>query len=81
MGRGDVIELQLKDGGMNGTILQRVSVLDGIEEVYELKGRVAVLALNATSKFPELIDLIEGVGGVYPISRSAETRSRTCSFT
>lgn len=78
MGRGDVIELQLKDGGMNGTILQRVSVLDGIEEAYELKGGVAVRALNATSKLPELI---EGVGGAYPISRSAETRSRTCSFT
>jgi hypothetical protein len=81
MGRGDVIELQLKDGGMNGKILQRVSVLDGIEEAYELKGRIAVRALNATSKFPELIDLIEGVGAAYSISRSAETRSRTCSFT
>ena len=63
MGKGDVIELQLKDRGMNGTILQRVSVLDGIEEAYELKGRVAVRALNATSKLPEVIDLIEGAGG------------------
>jgi ABC-2 type transport system ATP-binding protein len=63
MGKGDVIELQLKDGGMNGTLLQRVSVLDGIEEAYELKGRVAVRAINATSTLPELIDLIEGAGG------------------
>ena len=63
IGKGEIVDMQLKDRGMNGTILQRVSVLDGIEEAYELKGRVAVRALNVTSELPELIDLIEGVGG------------------
>jgi|BarGraIncu00431A_1022009.scaffolds.fasta_scaffold03012_6 ABC-2 type transport system ATP-binding protein len=63
MGRGDVVELQLGDIAMNDAIIQRVSTLDGIEEAYELKDRVAVRALNAPSKLPELVDLIEGAGG------------------
>jgi ABC-2 type transport system ATP-binding protein len=63
MGRGDVVELQLGDIAMNDAIVQRVSTLDGIEEAYELKDRVAVRALNAPSKLPELMDLIEGAGG------------------
>lgn len=63
MGKGDIIELQLKDGKINEAILQRVNSLNGIEEAYELKGRVAVRALNATSKLPELIDLVEDAGG------------------
>ena len=63
MGKGDVVELQLEDIAMNNAIVQRVSTLDGIEEAYELKDRVAVRALNAPSKLPELIGVIEGVGG------------------
>ena len=63
MGKGDVIELQLKDSAMNKTILKSVSAHHDLEEVYELKGRVAVRALNATSKLPEIIKVIEGAGG------------------
>jgi len=63
MGKGDIIELQLSDRAMNGTILQRVSALDGIEEAYTLNGRVAVRALNATSRLPDVINLIESAGG------------------
>jgi ABC-2 type transport system ATP-binding protein len=63
MGKGDVIELQLKDSAMNKAVLQRVSSCSGVDEVYELKGRVAVRALNATSKLPEIINLIESAGG------------------
>jgi ABC-2 type transport system ATP-binding protein len=63
MGKGDIIELQLKDPAMNDAILQRVKARGGVEEVYELKGRIAVRALNATSMLPELINLIEGAGG------------------
>jgi ABC-2 type transport system ATP-binding protein len=63
MGKGDVVELQLGDIAMNNAIVQRVRTLDGIEEAYELKDRVAVRALNAPSKLPELIGVIEGVGG------------------
>jgi ABC-2 type transport system ATP-binding protein len=63
MGQGDIIELQLADRTMNGTILQRLNALDDIEESYELKGRLAVRALNATSKLPGIIDVVEGAGG------------------
>jgi ABC-2 type transport system ATP-binding protein len=62
-GRGDVVEMQLDDITMNNAIVQRVSTLDSIEEAYVLKDRVAVRALNAPSKLPELIGLIEGAGG------------------
>jgi ABC-2 type transport system ATP-binding protein len=63
MGQGDVVELQLADHMMNGTMLQRLTALDGIEEAYELKGRLAVRALNATSKLTEIIEVVEGAGG------------------
>jgi ABC-2 type transport system ATP-binding protein len=63
MGQGDIIELQLADRTMHGTILQRLNALDDIEESYELKGRLAVRALNAASKLPGIIDVVEGAGG------------------
>src|SRR5665811_1727536 len=69
MGRGDVVELQLGDIAMNDAIIQRVSTLDGIEEAYELKDRVAVRALNAPSKLPELCLLYT--------SRSPRDRTRS----
>ncbi|MGZ4934889.1 MAG: ABC transporter ATP-binding protein [Halobacteriota archaeon] len=63
LGKGDIIELQLADHTMNETLLQRIRALNGIEEAYELKGRIAVRALNATGRLPDVIDLIEGAGG------------------
>lgn len=63
LGKGDVIELQLGDLSMNETVLRRLSTLDGIEEAFTLKGRVAVRALNATSRLPDVINLIEDAGG------------------
>jgi ABC-2 type transport system ATP-binding protein len=63
LGKGDIIELQLADHKMNGRVIQRLSSLQGIQEVYTLKGRVAVRALNAASRLPRVISLIEGGGG------------------
>lgn len=63
MGKGDIVELQLADRSMNERMLTRIRALNDIEEAYELKGHLAVRALNATGKFPELLDLIEGAGG------------------
>jgi ABC-2 type transport system ATP-binding protein len=63
MGKGDIVELQLADRSMNERILTRICALNGIEEAYELKGHLAIRALNATGKLPELLDLIEGAGG------------------
>ncbi|MGZ4849081.1 MAG: ABC transporter ATP-binding protein [Halobacteriota archaeon] len=63
MGTGDIVELQLADRTTNGTISQLLNALDGIEESYELKGRLVVSALNATSKLPKIIDVVEGAGG------------------
>ena len=59
LGKGDIIELQLAYRAMNETLLQRLRALDGIEEVFRLKGRVAVRALNASSRLPDIINLIE----------------------
>ena len=64
LGKGDILELQLADHTMNETVLRRLSALGGIEEAYTLEGgRVAVRALNATSRLADVIDLIEGAGG------------------
>ena len=63
MGTGDIVELKLADSEMNGAILQRLKALDGIEEAYELKGKVAVRALDATNKLPTVINTIERANG------------------
>lgn len=63
MGKGDIVELQLANREMNGAILQRLKALNGIEEAYELKGKVAVRALDATNKLPQVINAIEGANG------------------
>ena len=63
MGKGDIVELQLADRSMIEPMLTRIRALNGIEEAYELKGRIAVRALNATGKLPQLLDLIEAAGG------------------
>jgi len=63
MGKGDIVELKLADSKMNGAILQRLKALDGIEEAYELKGKVAVRALDATNKLPKVINTIESANG------------------
>jgi ABC-2 type transport system ATP-binding protein len=62
LGKGDVIELQLADHRRNGMVVRRLRGLKGIEEVYERKGRVAVRSLNAASRLPDVIDLIENTG-------------------
>ena len=63
LGKGDIIELQLADRRRNGAVLRRLRAIKGIEEVYELQGRVAVRALNAASRLPSVINLIESTGG------------------
>ena len=63
VGKGDIIELQLAQRSMNERIIKDLRTLMDIEEAYDLKGCVAVRALNATSKLPEILDLIAGAGG------------------
>ena len=63
LGKGDIIELQLAGRAMNEELLRRLRARNGIEEAYELNGRITVRALNATSRLPDVIDLIEGAGG------------------
>jgi ABC-2 type transport system ATP-binding protein len=63
IGRGDIVEIQLANAALNDKVLTLMKSLDGIEEVKEIKGRVTVRALNASSKLPQMIDLIEGAEG------------------
>jgi len=63
MGEGDIVELLLADRTKNSRVVERLNALDHIGEAFELKGRVAVRALNATSKLPKIIDAVESVGG------------------
>jgi ABC-2 type transport system ATP-binding protein len=48
---------------MNDKIIVLVKSLDGIEEAKEVKGRIMIRALNAASKLPEIIALVEGAKG------------------
>jgi ABC-2 type transport system ATP-binding protein len=63
IGRGDIVEIQLADAAMNDKIIVLVKSLDGIEEAKEVKGKIMIRALNAASKLPEMIALIEGAKG------------------
>ena len=63
IGKGDIIEMQLVDPAMNENVLVLIKSLDGIEEANEFKGKIAVRALDATSKLSKIIDLVEGAGG------------------
>jgi ABC-2 type transport system ATP-binding protein len=61
LGKGDIVELQLAKPAMNKKMLQVLS-MRGIL-AYELNGKIAVRAPDATSKLPTIIRRIERAGG------------------
>jgi len=63
IGRGDIVEIQLANAMVNKQVITLIKSLDGIEEVKELRGKVTIRALNAASKLPQMIDLIESTNG------------------
>jgi ABC-2 type transport system ATP-binding protein len=63
LGKGDIVELRLVNPVMNQKMLAQIESMNGIERAYELNGKIAVQALDATSKLPEIIDRIERAGG------------------
>ena len=63
IGRGDIVEIQLANAMVNKQVITLIKSLDGIEEVKELRGKVTIRALNAASKLPQMIDLIESANG------------------
>ncbi len=62
IGRGDVVEIQLSNPGMNEKVVSLMKSMEGIEEVKEIKGKVNVRALDAVSKLPGMIRSIEEMG-------------------
>ena len=69
LGKGDVVELQLVNSAMNAKALALMRSVRGIEEAYELNGKIVVRALDATSKLPHIIRRIERAGaGVSDVS-------------
>lgn len=62
IGRGDIIEIQLSNTGMNKKVVNLMKSIEGVEEVNEIKGRVSIRALDAVSKLPKMIDSIEKIG-------------------
>lgn len=62
IGRGDVVEIQLANPGMNDKVVSLMNSMEGIEKVKEIKGKVNVRALDAVSKLPGMIRSIEEMG-------------------
>jgi ABC-2 type transport system ATP-binding protein len=62
LGKGDTIELQLSNPTMSQEMLAQIKSMDGIEGARELSGKIAVRALDAASKLPKIIRLIERAG-------------------
>jgi ABC-2 type transport system ATP-binding protein len=63
LGKGDIVELQLVNPAMNKKMLVQILSLHGIMGAYELNGKIAVRALEATSKLPTIIHRVERAGG------------------
>lgn len=63
LGKGDTVELQLVNPAMNWKMLAQIKSMTGIERAYELNGKIAVRALDATNKLPMIIRRIERAGG------------------
>jgi len=63
IGRGDIVEIQLANAMVNKQVITLIKSLDGIDEVKELRGKITIRALNAASKLPQMIDLIESANG------------------
>jgi ABC-2 type transport system ATP-binding protein len=63
LGKGDIVELQLVNPAMNKKMLVQILSLHGIMGAYELNGKIAVRALEATSKLPTIIRRVERAGG------------------
>jgi ABC-2 type transport system ATP-binding protein len=63
LGKGDTVELQLLNPAMSQEMLVQINSIDGIEGARELNGKIVVRTLDAASKLPKIIRLIERAGG------------------
>ena len=59
IGEGDVVELTLDDKKMNQEVIHILSQDEDFISVYEVDGKINLRGLNALSKFPKIMELLE----------------------
>ncbi len=64
MGRGDVIEIKLRDEKLNKKVARAIASIGGIEKSKEVGEKIYVRALNAVNKLSTIFNTIESSGGV-----------------
>jgi len=62
IGVGDVVDMKLSDPQKNKQVLQALELLDEIESVLEVDGRLNVHALDAVGKLPRIMGTVESSG-------------------
>jgi ABC-2 type transport system ATP-binding protein len=63
IGAGDVIEMQLAEPEQNETVMNALKSVQGIQEINEVAGKITIRALNALSRLPEIIELVDATHG------------------
>ncbi|OQX20100.1 MAG: multidrug ABC transporter ATP-binding protein [Candidatus Altiarchaeales archaeon A3] len=63
IGKGDIVEIKLRDEGMNKKIVQEIASIDEIEESKEVGGKIYIRALNAVKNLSTIFNLITSSGG------------------
>lgn len=59
IGAGDIIEITLSNNDSNGKVMKYLESLEGIISVIELEEKINLRALNAVSKLPKIIGILE----------------------
>ena len=62
IGEGDVVEMKLSDPQKNGQVLKALELLEEIDSVVEVDGRLNVHAMDAVGKLPRIMATIESSG-------------------
>ena len=63
IGKGDVVEIKLRDERMNKNAVVAIASIDDIEESKEVGGKIYVRAMNAVNKLSTIFNKIESSGG------------------
>ena len=61
IGEGDVVEIKLSDPSKNLELITEIKKIEDIISVIETDGRINIRALNAVSKLPKIMQIVEKI--------------------
>jgi ABC-2 type transport system ATP-binding protein len=61
IGSGDIIEMQLTEQEKNEAVIEDLKSVNGILEINDASGKIAIRALNAVNLLPEIIERVDAI--------------------